>query len=58
MPCAISTDTAEKDNIVTMHVSTVVYIPTCCNIHPVISAKISGVAGTVTHICASIIKMA
>lgn len=58
MPCAASTVTTTADDIITQHVETVVRIATCCAIQPTISARISGVAGTVSHVCASALKLA
>ena len=39
-------------------VTTVVRLATCCAIQPVISARLSGAAGTVSHVCASAVKLA
>ncbi len=58
MPCAIATDTVAADGIITQHVETVIRLATCCAMQPVISARISGVAGTINHVCASIVKLA
>lgn len=58
MPCAIATDTVAADGIITQHVETVVRLSVCCASQPVISAQISGVAGTVNHVCASVVKLA
>lgn len=58
MPCAISSVTTAADGVVTQHVESVVRIATCCAIQPAISAQISGVAGTVSHVCASALKLA
>lgn len=58
MPCAIATDTVAADGIITQHVETVIRLATCCAIQPTISARISGVAGTINHVCASVVKLA
>ena len=58
MPCAITTDTVAADGIITQHVETIVRLATCCAIQPTISARISGVAGTINHVCASAVKLA
>lgn len=58
MPCTVTTDTVAAEGIITQHVETVVRLATCCAIQPVISAQISGVAGTVNHVCASVVKLA
>ena len=58
MPCAFATDTVAADGVITQHVETVIRLATCCAIQPVISARISGVAGTINHVCASVVKLA
>ena len=47
-----------ENGIYTLHAETTVYVPVCCNGTPTISAVMSGVAGTVTHVCASVVKLA
>lgn len=58
LPCAITTDTVAAAGIITQHVETVLRLSTCCTIQPSISARISGVAGTINHVCASAVKLA
>ena len=58
MPCAMTTDTVAAGGEITQHVETVVRLATCCAIQPVISARLSGAAGTVSHVCASAVKLA
>lgn len=58
MPCAIATDTVAADGVITQHVETVIRLATCCAMQPTISARISGVAGTINHVCASVVKLA
>lgn len=58
LACAITTDTVTADGIITQHVETVVRLATCCALQPSISARISGVAGTINHVCASAVKLA
>lgn len=58
LPCAVTTDTVAADGIVTQHVETVIGLATCCAIRPEISARISGVAGVINHVCASAVKLA
>ena len=58
MPCAIATDTVAADGVITQHIETVIRLATCCAMQPVISARISGVAGTINHVCASAVKLA
>lgn len=58
LPCADAFVTTVANSIYSLHVETTVYIPVCCNGTPTISAAIGGVAGTVTHVCASVVKLA
>ena len=58
MPCAIATDTVAADGVITQHIETVIRLATCCAMQPTISARISGVAGTINHVCASVVKLA
>ena len=58
LPCADAQITTVADNVYTLHIETTVYIPVCCNGTPTISATIGGVAGTINHVCASMVKLA
>lgn len=58
LPCAIAQDTATAGGVITAHVETVIGLSSCPSVTPVISARISGVAGTVNHVCASAVKLA
>lgn len=58
LACAVTADTVAADGIITQHVETVVRLATCCAIQPSISARISGVDGTINHVCASAVKLA
>lgn len=58
LPCAIATDTTTANGIITQHVETVIRVATCCAIQPTVSARISGVAGTINHVCANVVKLA
>lgn len=58
LPCAVVTDTAAANGIMTQHVETVVDLATCCALRPVVSTRISGVAGVINHVCASVVKLA
>lgn len=58
MPCAIATNTVAAAETITQHIETIVRLNTCCAIQPVISARISGAAGTINHVCASAVKLA
>lgn len=58
LPCADAQVTTTANNIYTLHIETTIYIPVCCNSFPTISAAISGIAGTINHVCASMVKLA
>lgn len=58
LPCMTAQATAAANGTVTLHAETVLYIAACCGATPTISAALSGVAGTVTHVCASVVKLA
>lgn len=58
LPCADAQVTTVANNIYSLHVETTVYIPVCCNGAPTISAALGGVAGTISHVCASMVKLA
>lgn len=58
LPCADAQVTTVANNIYSLHIETTVYIPVCCNGAPTISAALGGVAGTISHVCASVVKLA
>lgn len=58
LPCMTASVTTAENGIYTLHAETTVYVPVCCNGTPTISAVMSGVAGTVTHVCSSVVKLA
>ena len=58
LPCMTAQATAAANGTVTLHAETTLYIAACCGAAPNISAVLSGVAGTVTHVCASVVKLA
>ena len=58
LPCAISETTVAAGDTYTTHIETDLCIKTCCAVQPVFSIQISGVAGTVNHICAGAVKLA
>lgn len=58
LPCMVSSATVAADGVATLHMETTVYIPVCCSGNPTISATVSGVAGTINHVCASVVKLA
>lgn len=58
LPCMNAQATVVAGSTYTLHAETTVYIPVCCNGTPTISAQISGVAGSISHVCASMVKLA
>ncbi len=58
LPCMTAQATVATGTVYTMHIETTVYIPVCCNGAPTISATLGGVAGTMSHVCASVVKLA
>lgn len=57
LPCAVTRDTVSA-NPITIHVETDLIINTCCINQPVITVVTRGVAGTVNHVCAGVLKLA
>lgn len=58
LPCMSAQATVAAGSVYTLHIETTIYIPVCCNGNPTISATIGGVAGTISHVCASMVKLA
>ena len=58
LPCSNSVTSVAADGNETMHVETVLALTSCCGNIPSISAQVSGLAGTVTHLCANAEKLA
>lgn len=58
LPCAISETTVDANSTYTTHIETDLCIKTCCAVQPVFSIQISGVSGTVSHICAGAVRLA
>ena len=58
LPCMNTQATVAAGSVYTLHMETTVYIPLCCNMTSTINANISGVAGTINHVCASVVKLA
>lgn len=58
LPCMSSQATVASGSVYTLHAETTAYIPVCCNGTPTISATLGGVAGTISHVCASVVKLA
>lgn len=57
LPCAVTRDIVST-NPITVHVETDLIINTCCINQPVITVVTRGVAGTVNHVCAGVLKLA
>lgn len=58
LPCAIAQQTVTAGTVYTDHIETDLCLNTCCVNRPLITLNISGVAGTVNHICAGAVKLA
>lgn len=58
LPCALSRVNVATDSQMTVHVETDLYIHTCCVNTPVITLNTSGVAGSISHVCAGVLKLA
>lgn len=59
LPCSLSQNTVEAGNTYTIAVEApALVVGTCCNICPTITAMVSSVAGTITRVCASAVRLA
>lgn len=59
LPCALAQDTVADASTYTVIVEApAIVVGTCCNICPNITAVVSGVAGTVNYVCASVVRLA
>lgn len=58
LPCAVAARTVATDLEYAVHVETTLVLNTCAIVQPSIGARIGGVVGTVTHVCASAVKLA
>ena len=58
LPCAIASETVVAGDTYTRHIETDLEIIACCVNHPLITLAISGVAGSVTHSCVGVLKLA
>lgn len=58
LPCMNTQTTVAAGSVYSLHMETTIYIPVCCNMTSNISATISGAAGTINHVCASMVKLA
>ena len=57
LPCSMSEANVAADGSEMLHVETVIPLYSCCGNIPNISAQVSGLAGSVTHLCANAIKI-
>lgn len=58
LPCATAYRTTAADLEYAIHVETTLQLNTCCMFRHMIGARISGIAGEITHVCASCVKLA
>lgn len=59
LPCTLTQNTVAAGSTYTVTAEApALVIGTCCNICPNITAVVGGVAGTVTNVCASVVKLA
>ena len=59
LPCTLVQNTVAAGNVSTFEVEApALVLGTCCNICPRITAVLSGVAGTVSYVCASAVRLA
>ena len=58
LPCAISSETGAAGSTYTTHIETDLVITTCCVNRPLITLAISGAAGSVSHTCVGMVKLA
>lgn len=58
IPGAVTTDTVTDAGTITQHVEQIIQINTCAAVTPVITARIGGVAGTISNVNASMVKLA
>lgn len=57
LPCSVAARTVATDLEYAIHVETILALATCRAVNHAIGARIGGVAGTVTHVCASCVKL-
>lgn len=57
LPCSVAARTVATDLEYAIHVETVLALNTCRAVSHAIGARISGVAGNITHVCASCVKL-
>jgi len=57
LPCSTAQIDTSADGAYTVHVETTLMFHSCYGNRPVISCNISGTPVTVTHVCASVVKL-
>lgn len=58
LPCSYSKFVTAAGGIYPMHIETIIPVRACYAVRPTISCRVSGAAGDVTHVCASVVKIA
>ena len=58
LPCATETVSVVQNDVEPLHVETTLQLHSCDGVRPMINAVLSGVTATVSHVCASAIKLA
>lgn len=58
LPCADVSQYVDTTGASAVHVETSIEVPVCRMVRPVISAAVSGIAGAITHVCATAEKLA
>lgn len=58
LPCSYSKFVVAAGGIYPMHIETTIPLKACYAVQPVITAQVSGAAGNITHVCASVVKLA
>lgn len=58
LPCSFSKFVTAAGGIYPMHIETMIPLRACYGVRPLVSCRISGAAGDVTHVCASAVKIA
>ena len=58
LPCAVSTEGIAQNAPTTLHAETILPISVCRIFDPTITIEVSGVDGSVNHICATAVKIA
>ena len=58
LPCSYSMFVAAAGGIYPMHIETTLPLRACYAIRPVITCQVNGAAGNVTHVCASMVRLA